>query len=167
MNNLQLSYTLLIFMESQILGASLAQLNGTLVDHQVDVHKINNNKNIINNNNNNIKNNNNVSLNDQQVDGPRIEASSESFGTPDVLAWMEEIRNDIRRLSDRLDMREDKETLGDGKVKFPMEEKDVGQKKAEKCKKAKSEEKHITMEELVSGKHSPVSYFGFCSLDNQ
>ena len=108
-----------------------------------------------------------MSLNDQQVDAQRIEASSGSFGKPDVLAWMEEIRNDIRRLSDRLDMREDKETLGDGKVKFPMEEKDVGQKKAEKCKKAKSEEKHITMEELVSGKHSPVSYLGFCSSDYQ
>ena len=69
------------------------------------------------------------------------------------LMWMEEIRNDIRKLSDELNIRESERSLA---VNFPTkDEKELRSLKnqLEKCEQRKPKaEREVTMEQLVTGK---------------
>ena len=66
--------------------------------------------------------------------------------------WMEEIRNDIRKLSDQLNIRDSERSLA---VNFPKDEKELRslKKKLERCEQRKPKaEREVTMEQLVTGK---------------
>ena len=66
--------------------------------------------------------------------------------------WMEEIRNDIRKLSDQLNIRDSERSLA---VNFPKDEKELRSLKnqLEKCEQRKPKaEREVTMEQLVTGK---------------
>ena len=66
--------------------------------------------------------------------------------------WMEEIRNDIRKLSDQLNTRDSERSLA---VNFPEGEKELRslKKQLEKCEQRKPKaEREVTMEQLVTGK---------------
>ena len=66
--------------------------------------------------------------------------------------WMEEIRNDIRKLLDQLNIRDSERSLV---VNFPEDEKELRslKKQLEKCEQRKPKaEREVTMEQLVTGK---------------
>ena len=66
--------------------------------------------------------------------------------------WMEEIRNDIRKLSDQLNIRDSERSLA---VNFPKDEKELRslKKQLERCEQRKPKaEREVTMEQLVTGK---------------
>ena len=93
MNILVFSCTLLILV-SKTSAATLPQLKG--IDHWFDDQDGLNGR-----------------LIDQEENSTHCNCSG-NFGKPQISDWMETIRNDIRRLSDRLDMREMREgTLSD------------------------------------------------------
>ena len=78
--------------------------------------------------------------------------------------WMEEIRNDIRKLSDQLNIRDSERSLA---VNFPEDEQELRslKKQLERCEQRKPKaEREVTMEQLVTGKDPSLVSSGSSSL---